>query len=237
MVIFLQLYSCILGVVYQGQHLSFFLIALTYASICLFSFIDLKFVQDVEIIQLNITTIGLYVLSIISLNQEFSLTLLVLTLALLSDSYCAMRFKQDSHKIQFTPIEEFARQSWTQSAFQGDNITLQIVACVFIFSQMAMSMIGSVYGEYICGLVLAFYAMRLIQFFGKVNLAIQMLQSNVACVALAFVGLNYTSGQSSIAIMSAALIIADAILGTAIFYTQNSDEIIKQFAFVKKLGL
>jgi hypothetical protein len=106
-----------------------------------------------------------------------------------------------------------------------------------MFSQMAMSIIGSVYRQYICGLVLAFYVMRLIQFFGKVNLAIQMLQSNVACVALAFVALNYTSGESFIANLSAAFIIVDAILGTAIFYAQNSAEIMKQFAFVKKLGL
>ena len=33
------------------------------------------------------------------------------------------------------------------------------------------------------------------------------------------------------------MILADAVIGTAIFYSQNSDEIIKQFAFVKKLGL
>ena len=172
MVIFLQLYTCVLGVIYQSQHLSLFLIGLTYSGICLCSFIDLKMVQDVEIVQLNITTISLSILSIISLNQEFTLTLFIMTLALLGDSYCALRFKEDSHKIKFTPVEEFARQSWTQSAFQGDNLTLQIVACVFMFSQMSMSIIGSIYGEYICGLVLAFYVMRLIQFFGKVNLAL-----------------------------------------------------------------
>lgn len=78
--------------------------------------------------------------------------------------------------------------------------------------------------------------MRLIQFFGKVNLGVQMLQSNVACVALAAVGLSYTNGQI-VAIMSASLILADAVLGTAIFYSQNKEEISKQFAFVKKLGL
>jgi len=43
--------------------------------------------------------------------------------------------------------------------------------------------------------------------------------------------------ESIVAVMSAAMIIADAILGTAIFFTQNEDEIIKQFAFIKKLGL
>jgi len=175
MVIFLQFYTSVLGVIYQGQHLSLFLVTLTYSSICLFSFINLKLVRDVEIVQLNITTISLAVLSIILLNQEFTFTLLILTLALLGDSYCALRFKEDSHKIKFTPIEEFARQSWTQSAFQGDNLTLQIISCVFMFSQMSLSIIGSVYGQAICAFVLAFYLMRLIQFFGKVNLGVQML--------------------------------------------------------------
>jgi hypothetical protein len=123
-VIFLQIYSSLLGMVYQGQHLSLFLITMAYSGICLFSFINLKFVRDVEIVQLNITTISLAVISIINLNQQFTWTLLILTLALVGDSYCALRFKEESHKINFTPVEEFARQSWTQSAFQGENLTL-----------------------------------------------------------------------------------------------------------------
>jgi hypothetical protein len=73
------------------------------------SFLNLKMVRDVEIIQLNITTIGLSMMAIISLNQQFSVTLLLLTVALVADSYCALRFKEDSHKIKFTPVEEFAR--------------------------------------------------------------------------------------------------------------------------------
>lgn len=64
-----------------------------------------------------------------------------------------------------------------------------------------------------------------------------MLQSNVACVALACVAVGYINGQSIIALMSVIMIIADAFLGTTIFFTQNKKEIKKQFAFVKKLGL
>jgi len=124
MVIFLQFASCILGVIYQGQNLSFYLIALAYSSICLASFFNLEFIRDIEAIQLNITTIGLSMISIISINQEFSLTLLAFTLGLSMDSYCALRFKEESHKIKFSPVEEFARQSWTQSAFVGGNVTL-----------------------------------------------------------------------------------------------------------------
>jgi len=39
--------------------------------------------------------------------------MLGLTLALVGDSYCALRFKTNSDKIKYTPIEEFAKQSWT----------------------------------------------------------------------------------------------------------------------------
>jgi hypothetical protein len=102
---------------------------------------------------------------------------------------------------------------------------------------MSLNIIGSIYGQSVCAFVLAFYLMRLIQFFGKVNLGAQMLQSNVACVALAGISLSYASGESMVGIISVAMIVADAVLGTAIFFAQNRDEIIKQFAFVKKLGL
>lgn len=84
---------------------------------------------------MNITPIVLAITGLVSLNQEFNFTLLVFTLTLLGDSYCALRFKQGSDKIKYSPIEQFARESWTQSAFQKQgNLTLQIVACVFIFS-------------------------------------------------------------------------------------------------------
>jgi hypothetical protein len=42
-------------------------------------------------------------------------------------------------------MEKFARESWTQSAFKKEgNLTLQIVACLFIFSQITVSLIGSI---------------------------------------------------------------------------------------------
>ena len=48
--------------------------------------------------------------------------------------------------------------------------------------------------------------------------------------------MSYSNGET-VAIMTAALIIADAVLGAAIFYTQNKDKIAKQFSFIKRLGL
>jgi len=51
----------------------------------------------------------LSIAAIIALNRQFDLTLLGLALALLGDSYCALRFKDNSDKIKYTPIEEFAK--------------------------------------------------------------------------------------------------------------------------------
>lgn len=44
-------------------------------------------------------------------------TLIGMTISLLADSYFALRFKDNSDKINYTPIENFARESWTQQAF------------------------------------------------------------------------------------------------------------------------
>lgn len=78
---------------------------------------NLTYVRDFDAIQINIAPIILSIAAIIVVNRQFDLTLLGLTAALLADAYCALRFKDDSDKIKYTPIEEFAIQSWTQSAF------------------------------------------------------------------------------------------------------------------------
>jgi len=48
-----------------------------------------------------------------------------MTLALLADSYFALRFKSASDKIEYTPFELFAMQSWTEQAFdKNGNLSL-----------------------------------------------------------------------------------------------------------------
>ena len=48
--------------------------------------------------------------------------------ALLADSYFAMRFKEDSDHIKYTPIENFAQKSWTAEAFVSEgSIFVQIL--------------------------------------------------------------------------------------------------------------
>ena len=63
--------------------------------------------------------------------------------ALLADSYFAMRFKEDSDHIKYTPIENFARKSWTAEAFVSEgSIFVQILGASFIFSQIYLNILG-----------------------------------------------------------------------------------------------
>lgn len=65
-----------------------------------------------------------------------------------------------------------------------------------------------------------------------------MLQSNVGCIALVLISLctGQAKGQEALfATISTFVMLADAVLGTAIFFAHNKDEIIKQFSFVKRL--
>lgn len=154
--------------------------------------------------------------------------MLGMTMALLVDSYCALRFKDDSDKIKFTPVEKFAKQSWTEQAFEKDgNIVLQIFAVSFIFMSLFMNVMGTVQNEGLCKFILAFYVFRLIQFMTKTNLVFEMLQSNMTCIAL-FTISAFTFGIGGVGIYAdagAVLMLLDCVLGVAVFYGHNHKEI------------
>ena len=74
-----------------------------------------------------------------------------------------MRFRENSDTIDFTPIERFAMESWTQEAFVRDSsLTLRTVSTLFIFAEMYMGMVGMVDGHGVCIPLLVFALMRLI---------------------------------------------------------------------------
>ena len=77
--------------------------------ICFFSFMNLTYVRDFDALQINVTPVILSIVSIIALQRHFEYALLGMTIALLADSYFALRFKDNSDRIKYTPIEEFAR--------------------------------------------------------------------------------------------------------------------------------
>ena len=72
---------------------------------------------DFEAVTVNFTTYVLAVASVLSSQYCYDITILGMSFALLADSYFALRFKSDSDQINYTPIENFARKSWTAEAF------------------------------------------------------------------------------------------------------------------------
>lgn len=101
------------------------------------------------------------------------------------DAYFAMRFRDNTDTIEFTPVERFAMESWTQAAFVRDSsLTLRTVSTLFIFAEMYMGMVGIVEGHGTCIPVLVFALMRLLQFLSNDIPAVNMAQSNFTAMAL-----------------------------------------------------
>ena len=97
---------------------------MAYSLICLFSFFNIYYVRDFEALQVNITPIILSIAGSIAIQSNFSIPILGMILALIADSYYALRFKDEEDFIQYTPIEKFSLESWTQEVFRtGKNST------------------------------------------------------------------------------------------------------------------
>jgi hypothetical protein len=161
--------------------------------------------------------------------------MLGMTSALLLDSYFALRFKEGEDKIRYTPIENFARESWTQEAFsKNQNATLQVMASSFIFFQIYISMVNMLEGNALSALILMFNALRLIQFLFSGILGIQMLQSNMICLGLALVSMTTLHEQSTLCILATMVLALDAFIGLAIFVAKNEKEIKQSMQFVQR---
>lgn len=99
----------------------------------------------------------LSVASIIALTHQYSHSMLAMTFCLSLDSYFAIRYKSDSDKIKYSPIELFAMESWTQQAFTKEKfLSYQIISAAFIFAQVFLAMSGTVFGSKFCYVLLAF---------------------------------------------------------------------------------
>lgn len=219
-VVFLQVYFSLASLVTNEQHVCYSIVVFTYSLICLFSFINVTYVRDFDALQVNFTPILLSFLGIFALQKTFDFMLLGMVIALIADSYFALRYKDTSDKINWTCIERFAMESWTQNAFQQNkDIALQIVCAIFIFTQLALNLHGAQSKELICFLYLGFYVTRVVSFLLDTVLAIKMIQSNMTAVCLAIVGgVTIFSGvNSQMTNIAIVIMILDAILGSTIF--------------------
>ena len=210
---------------------------LAYSVICLFAFFNLTYVRDFDAIQINATPMILSVMGILAIMTQFDICSLGMSVALVADGYFALRYKDNSDKIKYTPIELFAIESWTQQAFQKDgNILLQVFSATFIFVQLFLTLVGTVNREGLSYVFLAFYATRLMQFLFKTVLGAQMFQSNMSCVALAVIGLSTQVGQGPFVTAASIVMTADALLGSAIFTAVHRADIVHQVRLAKSLS-
>lgn len=216
---------------WHTEHFSFTIVVFTYVAICMFSYFNLTYVRDFDVLQVNFTPILLTVCGIVALQRQYDFFLMGMVLSLIADSYFALRYKDHSDEIKFNVVERFAMESWSQEAFnKAGQVTLQIVSLCFIGLQIFLTSVGAHDKDKLCFVLLAFYLVRLAQFILTTNLAINIAQSNFVCVCLAVMTIctNFSLEMNLFTMLTCAVLTADAILGTAIFITHNKEEILKE---------
>ena len=188
----------------------------SYSAICLFSFINVAYVRDFDVVQMNFTPISLALIGLTSVAGDYDFATIGMTIALMADSYFALRYKEASDCIEYNAFELFAQESWTQQAFDKTNtLGLQIAAISMIFVQIFLTMVGTVNGNAYQALFLSFYLARLLQFFLKTVKGLEMFQSNMACVVLTAMALS--SMTFDITCIQGMLMFVDAYVGAFIF--------------------
>lgn len=221
----------------KSDHQSLTLVIFTYAVICMFSYFNVAYVRDFDAIQVNITPIVLTMCGLVSLSHKYDFYLIGMVLSLLADSYCAIRFSESSDKIAFSVVERFAMESWCQDAFnKKGHITAQLVAICMIIAQVYLTLVGAHNGEQLCAVFLVFYIVRLVKFLLKTSIAVNIAQSNFVCLGLATIGIfSFFSGSMSMmTALSCAIMVADAILGAAMFVTLNQEDIYKELGLYQE---
>lgn len=195
-----------------------------YACICLFSFMNVSYVRDFDVVQINVTPISLALIGITCVLKRFDLSTLGMTFALVADAYYALRYKETSDTIEYNSFELFAQESWTQQAFnKTNNQNLQIGAITMIFVQLFLTMAGTVNGYKLQGLLLSFYLARLMQFFFCTIKGLQMYQSNLTCVVLTVMA--FSNMGFNLSAVQGLLMILDAFIGATLFVISKNIEV------------
>ena len=221
----------------EKEHQSLSIVVFIYTIICLFSFINVSYVRDFDALQVNFTPLMLSVCGMVTLMRTYDFLLLGMVLSLIADLYFAIRYKENSDEIAFSVVERFAMESWTQEAFNKvERVTLQYVAITIIAAQIYLTLVGAHNLEKMCMLFLAYYVVRLVQFLLETNLAVNMAQSNFVNLCLAVLGVFALCSQQMTVMttLSCALLVVDALIGTAIFVEQNQEDIYKELGLHKE---
>lgn len=110
------------------------------------------------------------------------------------------------------------------------------MAAGFIFLQIYLNLANTIDGSSLSALILGFHVCRLIQFLFSGILGIQMMQSNMVCLAIATIGLATIQSQSTLGVLASLVLVADAMLGAAIFVAKNEKEIKNSLTFVQRIS-
>ena len=218
-----MLYFSMVQVVMAQDTLS--IAVFVYATICLFSYFNVTYVRDFDALQVNFAPVVLSLVAIIEVlhAETLGFSLAGMTVALLADSYFAMKYQKSSDELEFNNFELFAQESWTQSSFNDSrNIKIQIFAPTLIFAQIFFTMAGAMDGQKFAGLFLSFYLARLVQYLFASIKGIEMYQSNMICVILAAIACKNTLGLGLMSTACAILMVLDAYIGTVLFVIKRN---------------
>lgn len=148
----------------SGSSTTFGSIVLAYSLICLTCFMNLDYIRDFDAIQVNATPIILSVIGLLNMAAHgVHLPLLGMNVALMADSYFALRYDDNSDEIDYNALEMLFRESWTNQIFKlKGQLQLQIFALSFISTQLALNLLGTMNGDGFSAIILSFYLARLV---------------------------------------------------------------------------
>lgn len=101
---------------------------------------------------------------------------------------------------------------------------MQLGASALIMLQIFVTIMGGINGHVYTLPILAFYVIKMYHFFVESCDTIKMAQSNMVCLVLAGLAINAMIWHNNLSIYSAiqaALLIADAYIGTTLFALNN----------------
>lgn len=109
-----------------------------------------------------------------------------------------------------------------------------------IFMQIYFAMVGAEQKDYLSAIIMVFAMMRLVQFIFNDLLIIKMIQSNMFGLALAVMAIVSVLSRNAptFTVISAALLVFDAVIGMTMFFHQNKEQISKELGLdIKQSGL
>ena len=112
-VIFALFQFSVIGII-GGSKAGFAMAVFIYSISTLFSFFNLAYVREIDVIQVNFTPLFFAAMgACLLLAGDRTYSTIGMTLALVADGYFGLRFNEDSDKIHSNALELLSIESWT----------------------------------------------------------------------------------------------------------------------------